>query len=142
MRHYLIVANLTLGGENLWNEVRARMEQGPCRFHVLAPATHDPKSGAWSGEEDVAAARARVEHALRRLRDMGAEADGQVGDIRSLDSTLDALRAQSYDEIILSTLPPSVSRWLGMDLPSRLRRTVDVPVTHVIGHAEHAGEAP
>lgn len=136
MRHYLIVANLTLGGDDLWDQVRARMEQGPCRFHVLAPAAHDPKEGTWSEQEASAAARARVERALTHLRDMGAEADGEVGDIRSLDSTLDALRVHEYDEVILSTLPPGVSRWLGMDLPSRLRRTIDVPVTHVVGEAE------
>ena len=136
MRHYLIVANLTLGGESLWSEVRTRMEQGPCRFYVLAPATHDPKSGTWTDQDATAAARARVERALSQLREMGAEAEGQVGDIRSLDSTLDALRAQDYDEIILSTLPPRVSRWLRMDLPSRLRRSVDVPVTHVVGEPD------
>lgn len=137
MRQYLIVANLTLGGEHLWKEVRARMEQGPCRFHVLAPAAHDPKGGGtWTEEEASAAARERVERTLLALRDMGAEADGEVGDIRSLDSTLDALRAHDYDEIILSTLPPGASRWLGMDLPSRLRRAVDVPLTHVTAESD------
>ena len=136
MRQYLIVANLTLGGEALWQEVRDRMEQGPCRFHVLAPATHDPKAGTWTDEEATAAARARVEQALRQLQELGAEADGEVGDIRSLDSTLDALRAHDYDEIILSTLPPTMSRWLNMDLPTRLRRTVNVPVTHVVGESD------
>lgn len=138
MRHYLLVANLTLGGEALWQEVRARMEQGPCRFHVMVPATHDALSGTWSEEDAVAAARERLDGALARLGELGAEADGEVGDFRAIDATLDALRDQPYDEVIISTLPPSLSRWLRLDFVSRLRRAVDVPVTHVIGEAEHA----
>lgn len=40
---------------------------------------------------------------------------------------------QPFDEVILSTLPPGVSRWLKQDLPHRLERHFDIPVTHVIG---------
>jgi hypothetical protein len=137
MRSYLIVANQTLGGEHLWEEVRARMQEGDCRFHVLVPAAYDPNSWSWSEEQAEAEARARLERALGRLHDVGTEADGEVGDIRTIDATLDALREHAYDEIIISTLPPGASRWLKMDLVSRLRRAVDIPVTHVIGEAEH-----
>jgi hypothetical protein len=137
MRSYLIVANLTLGGEHLWEEVRARMSEGSCRFHVLVPAAYDPGSWSWSEEQAAGEAGARLERALQRLQNLGAEADGEVGDIRTIDATLDALQDHSYDEIIISTLPPGASRWLKMDLVSRLRRAVDIPVTHVIGEAEH-----
>jgi hypothetical protein len=139
MRSYLIVANLTLAGDRLWDVVRARMDEGPCRFHVLAPATHDPMMGAWTEVEARAQAAERVDRALARLRELGAEATGEVGDIRTVDATLDALRGHDYDEIIISTLPPNASRWLRLDLVSRLRRAVPVPVTHVIGQPEHVG---
>lgn len=35
------------------------------------------------------------------------------------------------DEVIVSTLPMGMSRWLGEDVPSRLRDSVPVPVTVV-----------
>lgn len=139
MRRHLIVANLTLAGEPLWEEVRARMHEGPCHFHVLVPAGHDPLApGTWTIEEARAEAAERLERALARLRELGADAEGEVGDIRAIDATLDALRERSYDEIIVSTLPPRISRWLRLDLVSRLERAVDVPVTHVIGQPERA----
>jgi hypothetical protein len=40
----------------------------------------------------------------------------------------------SFDEIIISTLPSSISRWLKLDLPSRVRRTYSIPV--VVATAE------
>ena len=48
----------------------------------------------------------------------------------------DALADRAVDEIILSTLPPGLSRWLALDLPSKVRARFDIPVTHVIGEAE------
>ena len=39
MRRYLVVANQTLGGEELWGAIRERMAGGDCHFHLLVPAT-------------------------------------------------------------------------------------------------------
>lgn len=144
MRRYLIVANLTLGGDHLWDEVRTRMDAGPCHFHVLVPAAHPPLGGTWTEDEAHREAEQRLERMLARLHEIGAEADGEVGDIRAIDSTLDALREADYDydEVIISTLPVGVSRWLKLDLVSRLQRAVDpVPVTHVVGDADAGGPA-
>lgn len=136
MRRVLIVANLTLGGDHLWEEVGRRLDEGPCEFHVLVPAAHDPMSGSWTEEETRAEAAERLDRAMTRLTDLGVAVHGEVGDIRAIDATLDALREAAYDEVIVSTLPPNVSRWLRLDLVSRLRRAVDVPVTHVVGEPE------
>jgi hypothetical protein len=131
MRRYLVVANLTLGGEHLTATVRQCLEAGPCSFHVLVPAT--PPPGTWTSEEgdEVTLARDRLEAALERFRELGAEADGEIGDARPLDAVQDVLAREMFDGIILSTLPPGISRWLGMDLVSRVERAVDVPVTAV-----------
>jgi hypothetical protein len=50
---------------------------------------------------------------------------------RPVEAAEDALRGRSVDEIILSTLPPGISRSLGQDVPSRLKGSVTVPVTVV-----------
>lgn len=136
MRHVLIVANLTLAGEQLWEAVQERLDLGPCRFSVLVPASHPPFSGTWTAEEMRQEAAERLERALTRLHELGAHADGRVGDSRVIDATFDAIRETRYDEIIVSTLPPGVSRWLKLDVISRLRRVATVPVTHVVGELE------
>jgi hypothetical protein len=48
----------------------------------------------------------------------------------------DVLRREEYDEIILSTLPPGASKWLKRDLPHKLARQYQLPVTHVVGSSE------
>jgi hypothetical protein len=136
MRTCLVVANQTLGGEHLMEEVRKRVASGPCRFFVLVPATRPPEHATWKEEEARAVAAARLDAALLAFRDAGAEADGRVGDHNPMLAIDDALRDVPADEIILSTLPPGVSRWLALDLPSRVRAHVKVPVTHVIGGRE------
>jgi hypothetical protein len=136
MRTCLVVANQTLGGEHLMEEVRARVAAGPYRFYILVPATRPLDHATWKEEESRAAAATRLEEALASFRAAGAEADGRVGDHNPLLAIDDALRDVPADEIILSTLPPGVSRWLALDLPSRVRARVKVPVAHVIGGRE------
>lgn len=137
MRSYLIVANLTLGGPHLLEAVTQRMEAGPARFHVLVPASYAPMAGTFVEADTRSEASARLEQMLTTLRDRDVEATGEVGDIRAIDATLDALRHADYDEIIVSTLPPNASRWLKLDLVSRLERAVPVPVTHIVAEPVH-----
>ena len=64
------------------------------------------------------------------------EVTGEIGDASPLRAVGDALQYQSCDEIIVSTLPPGVSRWLKLDLPNRLRHSFAIPVTHVVATTE------
>lgn len=133
MRKYLVVANQTLAGEHLVKEVRARLSSGRSHFHVLVPATHPSDHAVWTEGEAQAIARRNLASALETFRKLGAHVDGEVGDEQPLTAIKDVLREQEFDEIILSTLPPGVSRWLGQDLVSRVERGFAIPVTHVVG---------
>ena len=84
MRRYLVVANQTLGGEELWAVIRERMGGGDCHFHLVVPATPagqlDPSS-AGAGEEagteegpDHREARLLLEH---ELDDAGSGESGE-----------------------------------------------------------------
>jgi hypothetical protein len=137
VRSILIVANQTLCEPHLLEAVDERMAEQPCRFRVVVPAAHHHR-GTWTEDEDREAATERLDSLLATLQERGCEAVGEVGDISALDATLDALRDEPVDEIIVSTLPPGASRWLRMDLVSRLERNVDVPVTHVVAETAHA----
>jgi hypothetical protein len=139
MPHYLVVANQTLGGDHLLDEVRDCLREGGCRFHIVVPAT-EPRDHAVTTEGEARAlAQERLDRALARFRDLGAQADGEIGDERPMDAIRDAIRGRDFDGIILSTLPPRISRWLGQDLPHRVEREFGLPLRHVVGQAEPAG---
>jgi GABA permease len=135
MRSYLVVANQTLGGEHLIAKVRERMAAGPCCFHVVVPAT-PPSDHAWTEGEARALAQSRLDAAVARFRELGADVDGEVGDQNPLLAIGDALRGKRFDEIMLSTLSPGASRWLKLDLPRRAADRFGIPLTHVIGAPE------
>jgi hypothetical protein len=114
---------------------------GECEFHLVVPVTHPP--GAWSEGEVQAAAQAKLDEGLAAFRRAapGAEVTGEVGDANPVYATSAALRAdpdRDWDGIIVSTLPPGVSRWLGLDAVSRIRREFDLPVTHLVATREPA----
>jgi hypothetical protein len=169
VRCYLVVANQTLGGERLHEIVRARLDAGACRFHVLVPATAAADLERPSGEERPAEEDLRARHAARHaledevdeptvavvdedpgrklarerlarelawLRGLGATASGEVGVPDPIEAIKLVLHRDHVDEIILSTLPSGRSRWLTMDLPTRVRRAFGLPVIHVEGQSE------
>jgi nucleotide-binding universal stress UspA family protein len=146
MRHYLIVANQTLGADELSKAVLERAATGPAEFWVLVPATQMtdlalpavmPGMGGVpvpvhaSLEESEALARSRLDAALERLRAAGITVDGEVGDPDPFRAIQHTLATRQFDEIVVSTLPARLSRWLRQDLPSRVERKFHVPVTHV-----------
>jgi hypothetical protein len=130
MRRYLVVANQTLGGAHLLSLLRSLAEQ-PSSFHVLVPAT-PPSDHVWTEGEARAAARKHLDAALERFRSVGIEATGEVGDGRPLQAIDEVLAREPFDEIVLSTFPPGMSRWLRLDLPHRVAATYGLPVRHVI----------
>jgi hypothetical protein len=77
-------------------------------------------------------AEAHVQNAVDRYRSEGLDvAEGKVGDPDPVAATEDAVNFGSFDEIIVSTLPKHVSKWLKLDLPHRVERKCGLPVTHV-----------
>ncbi len=131
MRSYLIVANQTLTSESLRDAIAARLAEGPVLTHVVVPLSPVGGRLTWDEHASRDVAQERLVEVLDRLRAMGAEADGEVGDRDPVMAVRDALRHREVDEVIVSTLPKGLSRWLGEDVPSRLRDAVQVPVTVV-----------
>jgi hypothetical protein len=134
VRRYLIVANQTLTSPELRAAVRERLGAPPCRFHVVVPATPLKQQLAWTEGAARTVARDRLEAALAWLHTEGAIATGSIGDADPVLAVLDALPRDQFDEIVVSTLPPGLSRWIHQDLPHRLARRTDLPVCHVVAH--------
>jgi len=124
----LIVANQTLPSSALADAIAERIRAGVRSFHVVVPASPVAHGLTWDEDESQREAAARLEKLIGRLKAQGVEADGEVGDRDPVSAVHDALRGREVDEVVLSTLPPGISRWLGQDVPSRLRGAVNVPV--------------
>jgi Ala-tRNA(Pro) deacylase len=131
-RRILIVANRTVGGSHLDDEVRARLRQGPCELVVLCPASPSQSRLTWDERSAREDARERLERACGRLRKLGVHVDGVLGDFNPMLAIRDLLLVEEFDEIIVSTLPSGVSEWLRLDLPSRVARRFRLPVAHAV----------
>jgi nucleotide-binding universal stress UspA family protein len=138
MRASLIVANQTLTSRSLGEAIAERLAEGPLQAYVVVPLVPVGGRLTWDERASTEAARERLEEVLVRLRELGVEADGEIGDRDPVSAVRDALRGREVDEIIVSTLPRGLSRWLGEDVPSRLRDSVSVPVVVVTQVAEEA----
>ena len=131
-RRVLLVANRTAMTPALRNEVLKRAAEGSTSFHLLVPASpsglHRVVDPEVAGREE---AQLRLDTALAALSEAsGAEVTGQVGDADPIAAIHDVLNAGDFDEIVISTLPKRLSRWLKCDLPSKARG-FGLPVTHV-----------
>lgn len=138
-KRVLVVANQTLAGSALRAEILRRVGEEPHSFTLIVPATAPGDHLVWTDEEAVDIARRHLDAALAALRSEGVDISGRVGDPSPTLAIGDALLTETYDEIILSTLPPGVSRWLKQDLPQRVERRFGLPLTVVIGEPATVG---
>ncbi len=149
VRRTLIVANETLVGDRVLELVADRIALGPCEFHILVPSTRsretrrltavagDPLSGYAVVDTvglDQAIARDRQQASDRlagfttRLDEIGASYTSEVGTPDPVLAIAEVMERASFDDVVISTLPSAMSRWLRLDLPSRVRRNHGLPV--------------
>jgi GABA permease len=132
-RRVLVVANETVGGEELMSAISELALGGKTEFLVVSPALNS-RLKTWTSDEDPARAQAqtRLDATLSRLASVGIEARGEVGDVDPLVAIEDAVRLFHPDEIVVSTHPVGKSNWLERGVVGAVRERFDVPVTHVV----------
>jgi hypothetical protein len=128
----LVVAHKTAATEPLLEAVRARAARGPARFSLLVPnSAHGLHKVVDAEDQGAGEAQEVLDQALPKLSEAaGSEVEGIVGDPDPSAAVQDAVNLRGFDEIIISTLSPKVSRWLKLDLPSKISGT-GLPVTTV-----------
>jgi hypothetical protein len=132
MQSVLVVANRTSASPTLLDAVSRRAKEGACTFTLLVPRSPrglhrvvDPED---HGHAEAAAA---IEHARPLLMEAaGGPVLALIGSHDPLAAVEDALNAGRYDEVIISTLPRRLSRWLHVDLVRKVSG-LGLPVTHV-----------
>jgi hypothetical protein len=138
----LVVANETVAGRSLREEVVRRAREGDAEVLVVTPALNT-RIRHWTSDEDEArgAAQLRLDESLACLTADGLDANGTVGDDDPIQAIEDALRTFSADEIVVSTHPPGRSNWLEHGVVERASERFDLPITHVVVDLEHEAEA-
>jgi hypothetical protein len=138
----LVVAHKTAATQPLLDAVRDRAVRGPCTFTLLVPnATHGLHKVVDPEDQGASEARGVLDQALPALSAAaGSEVQGILGDPDPVAAVHDAINLRGFDEVIISTLSPRISRWLKLDLPSKVGG-MGLPVTTVSLHDEPAGSA-
>jgi hypothetical protein len=130
----LVVANETVGGKALLDEIAGRGRGRESEILVVTPALASSRAAHWASDVDEAIelARQRMELSLIAIRELGLKAKGEIGDSDPNMAIEDALRVFSADEILISTHPPERSRWLEHGVVDRAREQIDLPISHVV----------
>ncbi len=126
--HLLVVANRTADSDELMADLQQRASDADITVTLITPQDTSGGSGP------------RLRSALERLHRAGIPAEGMLGDTDPVSAVLDEWDPGRYDEIVVSTLPVGLSRWLGIDLPHRIHRATDAVVHHVEARELHAYE--
>src|SRR3954451_22345199 len=130
----LVLANQTVGSEELRDELRRIGADRSATYFVVVPASPiETGTAATHGPLDVAEAtkeiaQQRLEDTLSTLRSENLDADGTLGDYRPLRALAAAVDSFHPDQIVISTLPPEESVWHRFDVVDRARAEHRIPV--------------
>jgi len=128
----LIVAHKTAATKPLHDAVRERAARGPCTFTLLVPnTTHGLHKVVDPEDQGAGEAQKVIDQALPTLSEAaGSPVEGMVGDADPGAAIHDAINLRGFEEVIISTLSAKVSKWLHLDLPSKISG-LGLPVTTV-----------
>ena len=133
MPNVLVVANRTAESEELQQALTERAAKGDSpKFTLVVPSAHGLAKAA-NPDEEAPEAQGHVDNAVAKFREAGLEVEGRLGDPDPVAAVQDAHNMGSYDEVIVSTLPTHLSKWLRVDLPRKADAATGLSVTHVVG---------
>lgn len=134
MTRYLIVAHQTADSPQLVGAIREIHRRDPdAEFGLVVPATPIDHLASWTHGEAQSVAAEAGERARSHLGAEGVELiEVTIGDANPVYAVADTFNRRPWDHVLVSTLPPGASRWIKMDVVSRLGRELTVPVTHVV----------
>jgi hypothetical protein len=129
----LVVANETVAGRELLDDLRERGAGRDAEVLVVAPALNTRLRHLFADVDHARElAEQRLAGSIETLRANGIEARGAIGDGDPVRAIEDALFEFDADEIVISTHPPERSNWLEKDVVKRAAGHTDLPITHVV----------
>ncbi len=134
----LVMANETVNGDELLDELRAIDRAGHAEYYVIVPANPidtgqaEHRGAVYLWQATTEAAQARLDRTLQVLRSENLRADGSLGDYRPMRALDAAVKEFNPDRLVICTLPEDRSAWLRFDVVDRAREAYQLPVTHVV----------
>lgn len=140
----VIVASRTIRSPELAEAVHERVRRGDTDLVLVVPPEPStdtlPRAVRMTPERSSALgiadgrklAEQRLADGLDWLTELGANPSGEVPTDPDVAAAVREIAGRRQaDEIVVSALPSGFSRFLRQDLPSRIRRSVSIPVTVV-----------
>jgi hypothetical protein len=142
-KRVLVVAHRTAATPALLDTVRNRAARSPATFTLLVPnSAHGLHRVVDPEDQEESEAQTVLDLAIPLLEEAaGGHVEGLIGDPEPLNAIQDAINLHGFDEIIISTLPTRVSRWLRLDLPSKAEG-LGLPVTTVTAKDRATADTP
>jgi GABA permease len=134
----LVLANQTVEGRELLEELRSIDRAGRATYFVCVPAnpidtgTAMLEGAVYMWDATVQAAQERLDRTLAVLRSEGLDARGELGSFKPLKALEDAVAEFAPDRLVICTLPEERSGWLRFDIVERAQEAYALPVTHVV----------
>ena len=142
----LVLANETVEGDELIEELRRIDEAGKAEYLICVPANPiDTGQAMHAGavylwERTAEAAQERLDRTLQHLQENGLQGRGELGDYRPLRALAKAVEEFRPDQLVICTHPEERSAWLRYDVVERARESYpNIGVTHVVVHHAEAG---
>jgi hypothetical protein len=128
---YLVIVDHTLGGKALTWIINANAAAADnVQVDVIVPAT----------DVELGAAKNRLDTELTQLQYIGVAASGDVVLADAFDAIRDAVSRQPYNAVIVATHPAALSRWLHLDLPTRVERELEIPLIWIDSRTDDPNE--
>lgn len=124
----LVVANQTLADPALRWAILDRCRAGKPVLVVVPVLERGIRADAPEAAVDVAAAQARLAATIQALAAQGCEVDGRLGDVDPYRAIGEVVAELPVAEVVIGTLDAGLSRWLRVDLPTRVERRFGLPV--------------
>jgi hypothetical protein len=132
MARILVVANRTAESQELLEALKARAAQGDSpEFLLVVPASGHGIQKAADPDAARRESGGHLDAATQKFLAEGLKVETHLGDGDPVAAVQDAVNFGEFDEVIVSTLPARASKWLKMDLPTRVERMTGLPVTHI-----------
>jgi GABA permease len=135
----LVLANETVEGEELMEQLRKIDRTGKAEYFICVPANpidtgQSEHAGAvYLWDKTVEAAQARLDRTLDLLRAENLEVRGELGDYRPLRALAQSVGDFRPDQLVICTHPVDRSAWVRYDVVDRAREAYpNLPVTHVV----------
>lgn len=133
-RHLIAIVTDEFHGNEPLEELKRNADGDGVEVRVIAPAVEASPLQHTLGDVDEPKeqAHARLDHAMRILRESGIQVSGEVGDPDPVQAAQDALLERPADEVLIFEHCDSQAKWYENGLLERAQESIEPPLRMVV----------